>query len=83
MHDGEQVAEKLRRELADVPFEYTGEHVAVTVSFGVATLTLASQDSSDTLLKRADRALYQSKRDGRDRVTVSVERFHAGAHADN
>ena len=77
LHEGEQVAEKLRQELAAVPFNSAGGDVIVTASFGVATLTLASQDSSDPLLKRADRALYQSKRDGRNRVTVSAEPFHA------
>jgi two-component system cell cycle response regulator len=83
LHEGEQVAEKLRQELAAAPFNAAGADVTVTASFGVATLTLASQDSSDPLLKRADRALYQSKRDGRNRVTVSAEPFHADLHSGN
>jgi diguanylate cyclase (GGDEF)-like protein len=83
LHEGEQVAEKLRQELAAVPFNSAGGDVIVTASFGVATLTLASQDSSDPLLKRADRALYRSKRDGRNRVTVSAEPFHADLHSGN
>jgi PleD family two-component response regulator len=55
--------------------------LTVTASFGVAELTLESQDSSDTLLGRADRALYASKRYGRNRVTVSAESFHTDLHA--
>jgi two-component system cell cycle response regulator len=77
LHDGERVAEKLRKELAAAPFIAAGGDVIVTASFGVAALTLESQDSSNTLLGRADGALYASKRGGRNRVTVSAESFHA------
>ena len=38
--------------------------VQVTVSIGVATL--ASGDSAEVLIQRADRALYRAKRDGRN-----------------
>jgi len=45
----------------------------LTVSAGVAALV--SGESSDGLLNRADEALYQAKRDGRDRVVVSTSVF--------
>lgn len=41
---------------------------AITASFGVASTTGEESDPSD-LLRRADRALYRSKQQGRDRVT--------------
>ena len=40
----------------------------VTISLGVATST-PNMDTPQTLLERADEALYHSKRDGRNRVT--------------
>jgi diguanylate cyclase (GGDEF)-like protein len=69
----EQVAEKMRRELESVPFPLaSGEH-RVTASFGVATLTLGSDENSDEVLGRADKALYRSKQEGRNRITVADE----------
>ncbi|ASP38890.1 hypothetical protein CHH28_09435 [Bacterioplanes sanyensis] len=38
----------------------------ITVSLGVATSQ--SNDSQESLLQRADRALYQAKQQGRDQV---------------
>jgi len=68
-----QVAEKVRRELEAVPFVLaSGEH-RVTASFGVAGLTLGSDENSDVVLGRADQALYRSKQQGRNRITVADE----------
>jgi two-component system, cell cycle response regulator len=67
----ESVAEKVRRELEAAPFLLaSGEH-RVTASFGVAALTLGSDESSDVVLGRADKALYRSKQEGRNRITVA------------
>ncbi|MBF0398916.1 MAG: GGDEF domain-containing protein [Desulfobacterales bacterium] len=42
-----------------------------TASFGVAVYS-NSDDSIDTLLKRADNALYKSKHEGRNKVSTSI-----------
>ena len=69
----EQVAEKVRRELESAPFVLaSGEH-RVTASFGVAALTLGSNEDSDVVLGRADKALYRSKQGGRNRITVGED----------
>ena len=68
-----QVAEKVRSELEAVPFVLaSGEH-RVTASFGVAGLTLGSDENSDVVLGRADQALYRSKQQGRNRITIADE----------
>jgi diguanylate cyclase (GGDEF)-like protein len=66
---GRILAERLREaiEAAEVFFE--GERVAFTVSLGVAQLT-AEVAEYKQLIERADRALYASKKGGRNRVTV-------------
>lgn len=62
-----EVAERLRLMIAEQHVSDGQETVAYTLSLGVATL--ASGDTSiDTLVHRADRALYASKHDGRNRV---------------
>jgi diguanylate cyclase (GGDEF)-like protein len=64
------VAERLRdaMEHASVAASH-GETVRFTISIGVATLR-DETTSLDTLLNQADRALYQAKHCGRNRVTL-------------
>ncbi len=63
------VGERLRRLIANEPFAVQqGERrLGVTISIGIATLA-GPDDTAAALLKRADRALYRAKRDGRNRV---------------
>ncbi len=49
----------------------TGRSVAATLSVGIAISNPASDEAE--LLKRADEALYTSKRDGRNRVSVAPQ----------
>ncbi|WP_158247160.1 GGDEF domain-containing protein [Geothermobacter hydrogeniphilus] len=58
-------AEKLSRRIAATPCPETG--APLTASSGVAAITL--KDSGENLVERADRGLYRSKKDGRNRVT--------------
>jgi len=60
--------ERLRLAVESAPFELGGEPRTVTVSVGVAT---SGQDTVEGLLSRADAALYQAKREGRNRVIVA------------
>lgn len=50
---------------------YMGERISVTASIGVTKLK--SGDTPDSLLSRADKALYQSKRNGKNMVTKVCE----------
>ena len=61
------IAERLRKMVADQPFDLPGVALDVTVSAGIATLD-SDDDNAQSLLKRADRGLYAAKRDGRNRV---------------
>ncbi|WP_353117065.1 diguanylate cyclase [Nitratidesulfovibrio sp.] len=63
--EAEQLAERLRGALRATPFEAGRIH---TLSAGVAAFR--EGDSVDTLLHRADIALYRAKNGGRDRVEV-------------
>lgn len=60
------VAEKLRRAIAE---DRSGNVPPFTTCIGVATLR-ADDNSIDDLLRRADRALYQAKSEGRNRVAL-------------
>ena len=58
-------AEKLRGEVAELAVAHDGGELAVTISAGWATW---EGESPEELLRRADEALYEAKRGGRDRV---------------
>jgi diguanylate cyclase (GGDEF)-like protein len=62
------LAERLRRVVADTAVAIGDQSVSVTISLGITYLR--DGDDLDGLLARADTALYRSKREGRDRVTV-------------
>jgi diguanylate cyclase len=62
-------ADKLREAVKASPFNFKGEPVMVTASFGVAEVQ--PDDDAETLFGRADCALYRAKEGGRDRVIGS------------
>jgi diguanylate cyclase (GGDEF)-like protein len=60
-------AERIRAGMATRPVQTSAGPVSVTVSVGVAVLAPGDADL-ETVLNRADQALYGAKRDGRNRV---------------
>lgn len=66
-----KVAERLREAVAATPFAVRDDlTIPITVSVGVATREEGAD--ADDLLRRADRALYRSKSDGRNRVSLEA-----------
>ena len=67
------IAERLRQTVAGQSFSISGGHNSddVTISIGIATFD-RGDDTPDTLLKRADTALYRAKKDGRNRVVYDA-----------
>ncbi|MGB8409452.1 MAG: diguanylate cyclase, partial [Gallionella sp.] len=66
-----EVADRLRESIAKskVPLE-GGLPLHFTVSIGVTSL-VSSDDNLDVLLNHADKALYEAKEKGRNRVCVA------------
>jgi diguanylate cyclase (GGDEF)-like protein len=65
-----QVGERIRRAVAETSVEDGDVRVGVTVSLGGATYR-ESSDSTDSLVALADRALYEAKEGGRNRLVVA------------
>ncbi|WP_426860586.1 diguanylate cyclase [Cytobacillus gottheilii] len=61
-------AEELRQLLASQPLVIDGTKIYVTVSMGIATAELNEEETLNQLLQKADKALYQAKREGRNTV---------------
>jgi len=68
---GLAVAERLRRTIAEMRLPELPTDVHVTISLGVASLT-PNESAVDTLLARADAALYAAKEAGRNCVRPEV-----------
>jgi two-component system cell cycle response regulator len=65
------VAERLRDRVARDPIAICGSagQLNVTISMGVAAY-VGSSDTPEDIIKRADEAMYQAKRGGRNRVVA-------------
>ncbi len=67
-----KVAEAMRSKVNGLEIAHRTSEVAeiVTLSFGVASLIPIGTIPPEALINRADRALYQAKQSGRDRVSM-------------
>jgi len=72
------VAERLRKAIGELGFEFGGEQVAVTVSLGIAEID-GNVASLDQLISKADERLYTAKREGRNRVCSACAAPQQGA----
>jgi len=75
-----EVAERLRAAIASakVPLE-SGLPLHFNVSIGVASL-VTRDDNMDVLLNQADRALYEAKNSGRNRVCLAIKHHGSADH---
>ena len=67
------VADQLKRVVGDLKIAINnGKHVLLSVSCGVATAYPEKcGDSMDALIQRADEALYDAKRSGKNRISIN------------
>lgn len=63
---GHRLLDSLREQVARCPFHFKGQPVSITFSSGITRLE--GEDTIEAAFERADQALYQAKRSGRNRV---------------
>jgi diguanylate cyclase (GGDEF)-like protein len=68
------IADELCERMAVSPLAVDGRDVVMTASFGVAAISEKDTSLTDVIV-RADRALYRSKRAGRNRVDLESSQF--------
>jgi diguanylate cyclase (GGDEF)-like protein len=73
LHNAVKVAERIRRVVEGNEFSISENNAAarVTISLGVSGITGADDLSPEELVKKADDALYLSKKNGRNRVSYA------------
>ena len=67
-HGSTVVAERIRQYIENMTTTFEDNSLSVTVSVGAASLV--EEDDMTTLFSRADKALYQAKHEGRNRVVM-------------
>lgn len=68
-NDALKAAEAVRKRVESAEFSCSKEGIPMTVSIGVAELDSAIRDP-DEVLQRADKALYEAKRQGKNKVCL-------------
>lgn len=63
------IGERLRQAVGDIEFDEVDPTLMMTVSLGCSTLL--PTETADSLLRRADNALYVAKRQGRNRLAMA------------
>jgi diguanylate cyclase (GGDEF)-like protein len=69
---GSVVAERLRKGIADAPFEVDSHKLNVTASFGIVC-SAQPHTSLEMLVDAADSALYRAKAGGRNRIELAKQ----------
>jgi diguanylate cyclase (GGDEF)-like protein/PAS domain S-box-containing protein len=76
--DAVTLAERLRVAVAKTNLMHDGKTISLTISVGIAMFDRRDANA-DAALLRADKALYRAKKNGRDRVEVTVADLSASA----
>ena len=62
--------DKLRNVVKSIPFRFKDDKVEITISIG--TTLFRSGDTPTEAFERADKALYEAKNGGRDRIIYTA-----------
>ncbi len=66
-----KIAERIRKSIENLDILYENQHLNLTISIGVAQYNPEIDQTAKNLVDRADKALYNSKQTGRNKVSLA------------
>jgi two-component system, cell cycle response regulator len=69
------ISERIRKSIEELKVEYNKKIVTITVSSGITQFFPLTDVDNHSFIERTDKALYISKRDGRNRTTAYMNPF--------
>ena len=72
LESAQVLAERIRKATADIEIPFGNDKIRFTVSIGLVELG-TNEQSLDSVLRRADLAMYQAKERGRNQVVTSIK----------
>jgi len=66
------IAERIRRTVAEIRIREGRRMIGTTISIGISSYPKSARRSAPDLLRKADAALYQAKREGKDKVVAAA-----------
>ena len=73
------IGERIRKTIEGRPFSSGGIQVGLTASFGVYHYSPGSEDNLETAIQKADEALYQAKKRGRNCTVLFTDHDDSGS----
>ena len=70
IQDAYIVAERIRKTIESLRIKYEDNLIRFTMSLGITSFQTEEGTASDELIKRADSAMYQAKKQGRNQCCV-------------
>nr|WP_319493207.1 diguanylate cyclase [uncultured Desulfobacter sp.] len=73
INQGRDIAERMRSKIETTPIHIStgGSPIHITASFGISSFSSADEKNAELLIKKADDALYEAKRDCRNCVRMA------------
>jgi diguanylate cyclase (GGDEF)-like protein len=68
--DAFDIADRIRRLVAETAFQHGSNVLSITISGGAAAWPDFDAASADALVRRADESLYKAKEEGRNRIVA-------------
>lgn len=69
----QMLAERIRLRIENTEMDYCGTKFKITASIGISSMRPGALESEDSIIEKADKALYSAKNSGRNKVMVSDE----------